>query len=345
MQINGSVGITYPDGTVQTTAFNPLTAVTSFDGGPTGLTPSTPLTGAVSLAGVLNPVSGGTGVSGPTGVPFFNGASPVTAATAAQIAAVVGTTPVTAANNLQNGLANQIPYQTAANTTTFMAAPTLPNTTLIWNGTAFTWRNQGDTYQGTWNASTNTPTITSGVGVNGQYYIVSVAGTTTIDGISDWQVGDQIIFNGSVWQQVTGSGVGAFPNLIVSGLTGYMYANAAGLVTSSTTIPNTAITGLGTMSTQNANAVAITGGTISGITGGSLNNTPIGATTASTGAFTTLSASTSANFTTSGTVVINPTTTTGSTMDGVVIGGTTAAAITGTTITATTYVGVSGGVF
>ena len=30
-------------------------------------------------------------------------------------------------------------------------------------------------YAGTWNASTNTPTLASGVGVQGQYYVVSVA--------------------------------------------------------------------------------------------------------------------------------------------------------------------------
>ena len=57
-------------------------------------------------------------------------------------------------------------------------------------------------------------------------------------------------------------------------------------------IANTQVSGLGTMSTQNANAVAITGGTISGValTLGSLDNTPIGATIASTGKFTTLEA-------------------------------------------------------
>jgi predicted heme/steroid binding protein len=57
-------------------------------------------------------------------------------------------------------------------------------------------------YQGTWNASTNTPTITSGVGTDGYFYIVSVAGNTTIDGISGWQVGDWIVFHGSAWQKV-----------------------------------------------------------------------------------------------------------------------------------------------
>lgn len=53
-------------------------------------------------------------------------------------------------------------------------------------------------------------------------------------------------------------------------------------MTASTTIPNTAITGLGTMSTQNANSVAITGGAIDGAT--------VGATTASTVRGTTITA-------------------------------------------------------
>ena len=60
----------------------------------------------------------------------------------------------------------------------------------------------GSSYQGTWDASINTPTIVSGVGSDGDYYIVSVAGTTNIDGINDWQVGDWIIFHGTAWQKV-----------------------------------------------------------------------------------------------------------------------------------------------
>ena len=60
----------------------------------------------------------------------------------------------------------------------------------------------GSIYQGTWNASTNTPTLTSSVGTAGYYYIVSVAGTTNLNGITDWQVGDWAIFNGGVWQKV-----------------------------------------------------------------------------------------------------------------------------------------------
>jgi len=43
-------------------------------------------------------------------------------------------------------------------------------------------------------------------------------------------------------------------------LTGYVKGSGTSAFTASTTIPNTDITGLGTMSTQNANSVAITGG-------------------------------------------------------------------------------------
>jgi len=57
-------------------------------------------------------------------------------------------------------------------------------------------------YKGSWNAATNTPSITSGVGVAGNFYIVTTAGSTPIDGISSWAIGDWIIFSGSVWQKV-----------------------------------------------------------------------------------------------------------------------------------------------
>jgi hypothetical protein len=60
----------------------------------------------------------------------------------------------------------------------------------------------GSTYQGTWNALTNTPPLTSSVGTSGYYYIVNVAGSTNLNGITDWNIGDWAIFNGGVWQKV-----------------------------------------------------------------------------------------------------------------------------------------------
>ena len=57
-------------------------------------------------------------------------------------------------------------------------------------------------YKGTWDANANSPALTSSVGTKGNYYVVSVAGTTNLDGITDWQVGDWVIFNGLIWQKV-----------------------------------------------------------------------------------------------------------------------------------------------
>jgi hypothetical protein len=275
----------------------------------------------------------------------------------------------------------------------------------------------GLSYLGSWNASTNTPTLASSVGTNGNYYIVSVAGSTDLNGITDWLIGDWAIFNGSVWQKidqtntvtsvngqigavslayadlagaiptwnqnttgtaanVTGTvaivnggtgqtsasagfnalspitttgdlilgngtnsatrlGIGANGYLLTSNgttaswqpapaagvtsfsagttgftpssattgaitlagtlvvgnggtgattLTGYVKGAGTTALTASATIPNTDITGLGTMSTQNATSVAITGGTI--------NGTTIGATTAAAVTGTTITATT-----------------------------------------------------
>jgi len=60
----------------------------------------------------------------------------------------------------------------------------------------------GVTYQGTWNASTNSPSLTSSVGTKGYYYVVSVAGSTNLNGITDWKLGDWAIFNGTSWEKV-----------------------------------------------------------------------------------------------------------------------------------------------
>ena len=73
-------------------------------------------------------------------------------------------------------------------------------------------------YKGTWDASTNTPTLASGVGTQGDYYVVSVAGATDLDGITNWGVGDWSTFNGSVWQRVEGGADGNFENLTANSL-------------------------------------------------------------------------------------------------------------------------------
>jgi len=53
------------------------------------------------------------------------------------------TVTVGKATNVAGGLANQIPYQTAVDTTSFIVAPTVSNTYLNWSGTAFQWTAAG----------------------------------------------------------------------------------------------------------------------------------------------------------------------------------------------------------
>jgi hypothetical protein len=218
-------------------------------------------------------------------------------------------------------------------------------------------------YQGTWNASTNTPTLTSSVGTKGYYYVVSVAGSTNLNGITDWQIGDWAVYNGSVWQKIDNTDAVTS----VNGQTGTVTITLSGL-------------GAGTIATQNANAVAITGGAIDGTTVGASNPAAVTGTTitAATGFVSenylglpglggnlktnsgtsllnwdgggsgnvTVNGGLNANPsnknvsiapTGTGTATINPAT--AGTMNNMVIGGTTPLAITGTTITGTSFVG------
>lgn len=58
-------------------------------------------------------------------------------------------------------------------------------------------------YQGTWNASTNTPTIpAASAGNKGYYYKVGTAGATNVSGEIDWKVGDWIVSNGGSWDKI-----------------------------------------------------------------------------------------------------------------------------------------------
>ena len=336
--------------------------VATFSGGTTGLTPSIPTSGGITLGGTLSPSSGGTGASGLTGYVYANGSSPMTASTTVPTSALSGTvtnaqlanssitingnsvslggsttvtasttstltigtglsgsyfngsTPVTIA--IDSTVATLTGAQTltnktisgASNTLSNIGNSSLTNSSVTYNGVTvalgasgtitaaspnaltistglsgtsyngssavtiaisntgvsagtygsatsiptLTVNAQGQitsistnalnspAYQGTWNASTNTPTLTSSVGTNNNYYIVSTAGTTTLNGISLWSVGDWAIYNGTTnaWEKVLGGSAESFSSIAVTGLTGYMYANGTSNVTASTTIPN-----------------------------------------------------------------------------------------------------------
>ena len=204
---------------------------------------------------------------------------------------------------LQTQIDNLIPSQTG-NAGKFLTT----------NGSVLSWAQVagGLSYQGTWDAATNTPTLTSSVGANGYYYVVSVDGTTNLDGITDWKAGDWLLFNGTVWQKLDQT------NLVISvnGQTGavvltttninegtnlyYTDTRARASVSAGTGISYNSSTGVVTNSAPDQ-TVALTGGTGISTSGTypsfTITNSAPDQTVALTGAGTTSITGTYPNFT------------------------------------------------
>jgi hypothetical protein len=197
--------------------------------------------------------------------------------------------------SLQTQITNLIPSQTG-NSGKFL---TTDGTDISWASVA-----GGLSYQGTWNASTNTPTLTSSVGTNGYYYITDVAGSTNLNGITDWQIGDWLLFNGSVWQKIDQS------NLVTS-VNGQTGAVSVGTVTSvaatagtGITVTGSPITSSGTLTITNSapdQTVSLTASTGISTSGTypnfTITNSAPDQTVALTGAGTTAVTGTYPNFT------------------------------------------------
>jgi hypothetical protein len=189
-------------------------------------------------------------------------------------------------------------------------------------------------YVGTVNGGANSGAATNLASLTekdaGDYYKVGTAGHFVLAPAASFfaNSGDGLVFNltGGIDKiDNTNSTVAGTANYIsVSGSTdtGYTVDIDSAFKTRLTTAETT-LAGLGTMSTQNANSVAITGGTV--------NGTAIGGTTAAAGAFTTLTASSTATL---NTLASSGATLTGGTINGMAIGGTTAAAGAFTTVSA-----------
>ena len=56
--------------------------------------------------------------------------------------------------------------------------------------------------QGTWNASTNDPDIDGGIAETGYFWIVSIAGTTDVGGITDWEINDWAVKTATGWAKI-----------------------------------------------------------------------------------------------------------------------------------------------
>jgi hypothetical protein len=81
-----------------------------------------------------------------------------------------------------------------------------------------TWKKQPNPFtgqqplylQGTaWNASSNSPSLASSVGTEGFAYRVGTAGSTTLNGIASWNIGDWAVFHGGSWRKIRGETVNA----------------------------------------------------------------------------------------------------------------------------------------
>ena len=137
------------------------------------------------LVGTIPVANGGTGASTLTGYVKGNGTSAMTASSTIPNTDVTG---LGTASTKDSGVANGVASLDGSGTVPISQLPSAVLGAL--------------SYQGTWNASTNTPTLTSSVGTKGYYYVVSVGGSTNLNGITDWVIGDWAVFNGSVWQKV-----------------------------------------------------------------------------------------------------------------------------------------------
>jgi hypothetical protein len=146
------------DGVAFTWSANPLGTVTSIDvsGGTTGLTYSGgPITtsGTITMAGTLITTNGGTGLSSYTAgdITYYatgTALSKLAIGASTFILTSTGTAPqwsdpagisVNTATNVAGGGANEIVFNTASGTTSFITAPTVANTFLEWSGSAFQW--------------------------------------------------------------------------------------------------------------------------------------------------------------------------------------------------------------
>lgn len=125
-----------------------------------------------------------------------------------------------AATSLAGGSANQIPYQTGPGATSFIAAPSVSNTVLSWNGSAFVW-------------------------VAGSEASDITVGTTTVTGGTS---GRLLYSNAGVLGQMTNTGTGTVAVLQTSPA---LITPALGVATSTSLAVNGATIG--------GNALAVTG--------------------------------------------------------------------------------------
>lgn len=246
LQVTGGAGIAgalYVGGHIYDQGLQVLTSanlasfgVTTFSAGTTGLTPSSATAGAVTLAGTLAVTNGGTGITNLTTgyIPFGQGT-----------AGFGGT-----ANLFWDGPNNRLGIGTSSPSVTLDVAgatriggvnsQTVPASNSGY-GTLFTSNySNGGSETDIWNLFDN---------ASQSFVFKQKTGATTFENV--FRITSTATYT---------TGTITAGNISITGLTGYTYANAAGQVTASTTIPASAISGVITAASSLTNSVTFNNG-------------------------------------------------------------------------------------
>jgi len=214
------------DGTWATPAAGGITNVSvTTNAGVSGIVTNPTTTPAIALTlGNITPVSVNTGLITATGLQLTTGATngyilksdvAGNATWAAPTAGGISTVSVTTNAGVSGVVTNPttapaIELTLGAITPVSVSTSKLQLTTGASNGYVLksdlagnaSWQSASSSYKGMWNATTNTPPLANGSGSNGDYYIVSVAGTQLTQAFIQ---GGQAVYNGSTssWESIS----------------------------------------------------------------------------------------------------------------------------------------------
>jgi hypothetical protein len=182
--------------------------VTTFSGGSTGLTPSTPTSGAITLGGILEVANGGTGVGTLTGYVYGNGTSAMTASTTIPFSVITGTVSVTNPLTIGTGLtggsydgATAVTIAIDSTVATLTGTQTLTNKSMSGATNTFTSIPNNALVNSTISGvalGSNLNALTIGTGLSGTSYNGSGAVTIAIDSSVVTLTGTQTLTNKTI---------------------------------------------------------------------------------------------------------------------------------------------------
>jgi hypothetical protein len=130
------------------------------------------------------------------------------------VGAASSATTATTSTNLAGGNANEIPYQTKADTTAFITAPTVASTVLQWSGSAFQWASVGTGSVTSVDVSGGTTGLTTSGGPITGSGTITIAGTLITSnggtGLTSYTKGDIVYYDSGTALSALGIGSSTF---------------------------------------------------------------------------------------------------------------------------------------